>query len=197
MQANRYRKKLLLISENSWEFILLSTLSSLVFLFSVSALCNKHMDVTAQGDVSVLWFRWGALPAVRTRRNCGNQQRRSRLSRTSVSDLDPPLFLFIADFGFARYLQNNMMAATLCGSPMYMVSDCLQVFLHCFCFILPRNKCSFSISLPSSESEFLFICLKKRNNQISVRQGYFQVLAAGSVWQQVPVLSSNFQVSCS
>lgn len=27
-----------------------------------------------------------------------------------------------ADFGFARYLQSNMMAATLCGSPMYMVS---------------------------------------------------------------------------
>lgn len=26
-----------------------------------------------------------------------------------------------ADFGFARYLQSNMMAATLCGSPMYMV----------------------------------------------------------------------------
>ncbi|EHH21335.1 hypothetical protein EGK_04369 [Macaca mulatta] len=25
------------------------------------------------------------------------------------------------DFGFARYLQSNMMAATLCGSPMYMV----------------------------------------------------------------------------
>nr|XP_046172853.1 serine/threonine-protein kinase ULK1-like isoform X4 [Oncorhynchus gorbuscha] len=29
----------------------------------------------------------------------------------------------IADFGFARYLQNNMMAATLCGSPMYMASS--------------------------------------------------------------------------
>ncbi|KAL8180245.1 UNVERIFIED_CONTAM: Serine/threonine-protein kinase ulk1 [Gekko kuhli] len=28
----------------------------------------------------------------------------------------------IADFGFARYLQSNMMAATLCGSPMYMFS---------------------------------------------------------------------------
>ena len=27
-----------------------------------------------------------------------------------------------ADFGFARYLQSNTMAATLCGSPMYMVS---------------------------------------------------------------------------
>ncbi|MEQ2264849.1 Serine/threonine-protein kinase ulk2, partial [Xenotaenia resolanae] len=26
----------------------------------------------------------------------------------------------IADFGFARYLQSNMMAVTLCGSPMYM-----------------------------------------------------------------------------
>ncbi|POI35607.1 hypothetical protein CIB84_000641 [Bambusicola thoracicus] len=92
----------------------------------VSALCNKHMDVAAQGEVSVLWFRWGALPAVRTRRNCGNQQRRYRLSRTSVSDLDPPLFLFIADFGFARYLQNNMMAATLCGSPMYMAPEVIM-----------------------------------------------------------------------
>lgn len=28
----------------------------------------------------------------------------------------------LADFGFARYLQGNTMAATLCGSPMYMVS---------------------------------------------------------------------------
>lgn len=26
-----------------------------------------------------------------------------------------------ADFGFARHLQTNAMAATLCGSPMYMV----------------------------------------------------------------------------
>lgn len=33
-----------------------------------------------------------------------------------------------ADFGFARYLQSNMMAATLCGSPMYMVS----VFYYTF-----------------------------------------------------------------
>ena len=30
--------------------------------------------------------------------------------------------MFSADFGFARYLQANTMAATLCGSPMYMVS---------------------------------------------------------------------------
>lgn len=34
------------------------------------------------------------------------------------------LFCEIADFGFARYLHSNMMAATLCGSPMYMVSEC-------------------------------------------------------------------------
>jgi len=38
-------------------------------------------------------------------------------------------FAFAADFGFARYLQNNMMAATLCGSPMYMVS--LYFALRC------------------------------------------------------------------
>lgn len=36
------------------------------------------------------------------------------------------LFCEIADFGFARYLHSNMMAATLCGSPMYMVSECLH-----------------------------------------------------------------------
>lgn len=28
-----------------------------------------------------------------------------------------------ADFGFARHLQCNTMAATLCGSPMYMVRN--------------------------------------------------------------------------
>lgn len=46
------------------------------------------------------------------------------------------LFCGIADFGFARYLHSNMMAATLCGSPMYMVSEslvllCLQSLTHC------------------------------------------------------------------
>uniref|UniRef100_A0A3Q4IAA3 non-specific serine/threonine protein kinase n=1 Tax=Neolamprologus brichardi TaxID=32507 RepID=A0A3Q4IAA3_NEOBR len=30
------------------------------------------------------------------------------------------------DFGFARYLQNNMMAATLCGSPMYMAPEVIM-----------------------------------------------------------------------
>ena len=29
---------------------------------------------------------------------------------------------FSADFGFARFLQDGVMAATLCGSPMYMVT---------------------------------------------------------------------------
>ena len=35
---------------------------------------------------------------------------------------------FTADFGFARFLQDGVMAATLCGSPMYMV------LLHSFSF---------------------------------------------------------------
>lgn len=45
-------------------------------------------------------------------------------------------FSVLADFGFARYLQSNMMAATLCGSPMYMVSrihKVLKVTLMYFC----------------------------------------------------------------
>lgn len=33
------------------------------------------------------------------------------------------IVLKIADFGFARFLQDGNMAATLCGSPMYMVSS--------------------------------------------------------------------------
>ncbi|XP_066877854.1 serine/threonine-protein kinase ULK2 isoform X9 [Kogia breviceps] len=32
----------------------------------------------------------------------------------------------IADFGFARYLRSNMMAATLCGSPMYMAPEVIM-----------------------------------------------------------------------
>ncbi|XP_067910697.1 serine/threonine-protein kinase ULK1 isoform X3 [Heterodontus francisci] len=32
----------------------------------------------------------------------------------------------IADFGFARYLQTNMLAATLCGSPMYMAPEVIM-----------------------------------------------------------------------
>ncbi|XP_063051443.1 serine/threonine-protein kinase ULK1a [Engraulis encrasicolus] len=34
--------------------------------------------------------------------------------------------LKIADFGFARYLQGNTMAATLCGSPMYMAPEVIM-----------------------------------------------------------------------
>jgi serine/threonine-protein kinase ULK/ATG1 len=31
--------------------------------------------------------------------------------------------LLVADFGFARFLQDGVMAATLCGSPMYMAPE--------------------------------------------------------------------------
>lgn len=66
-----------------------------------------------------------------------------------VSDPDLPVFLFVADFGFARYLQNNMMAATLCGSPMYMVSVFgLQVFLYCSCFAPQKQGFVFPSSFP-------------------------------------------------
>jgi hypothetical protein len=36
-------------------------------------------------------------------------------------------FLISADFGFARFLQDGVMAATLCGSPMYMVNSLLFI----------------------------------------------------------------------
>lgn len=45
-----------------------------------------------------------------------------------------------ADFGFARYLQSNMMAATLCGSPMYMVSV-FYVFIEVSHFLVLSAVC--------------------------------------------------------
>ncbi|VDP55431.1 unnamed protein product [Schistosoma margrebowiei] len=37
------------------------------------------------------------------------------------------IFPFIsADFGFARFLQDGMMAVTMCGSPMYMAPEVLM-----------------------------------------------------------------------
>lgn len=36
------------------------------------------------------------------------------------------ILICLADFGFARFLQDGVMAATLCGSPMYMVSMTFQ-----------------------------------------------------------------------
>ncbi len=36
------------------------------------------------------------------------------------------IFLFAADFGFARFLQDGVMAATLCGSPMYMAPEVIM-----------------------------------------------------------------------
>ncbi len=38
--------------------------------------------------------------------------------------------LKIADFGFARFLQDGTMAATLCGSPMYMVCTILVIMCN-------------------------------------------------------------------
>ncbi|XP_032085116.1 serine/threonine-protein kinase ULK1 [Thamnophis elegans] len=49
------------------------------------------------------------------------------LSFTGSKKLNPNnIRIKIADFGFARYLQNNMMAATLCGSPMYMAPEVIM-----------------------------------------------------------------------
>ena len=46
-------------------------------------------------------------------------------------------FSLPADFGFARYLTGTDMAATLCGSPLYMVSYSHNVTTHAVeCFLL-------------------------------------------------------------
>ncbi|XP_023220462.1 serine/threonine-protein kinase ULK2-like [Centruroides sculpturatus] len=42
------------------------------------------------------------------------------------SSLPSDITLKIADFGFARFLQDGVMAATLCGSPMYMAPEVIM-----------------------------------------------------------------------
>uniref|UniRef100_A0A8C1MX26 non-specific serine/threonine protein kinase n=1 Tax=Cyprinus carpio TaxID=7962 RepID=A0A8C1MX26_CYPCA len=68
----------------------------------------------------------------------------------------------IADFGFARYLQNNMMAATLCGSPMYMASSPQDLRLF-----YEKNK-TLSPNIPretSSHLRHLLLGLLQRNHK--------------------------------
>ncbi|KAK9522437.1 hypothetical protein VZT92_018904 [Zoarces viviparus] len=48
---------------------------------------------------------------------CHPEGRRPSAGNTSIK---------IADFGFARHLQTNTMAATLCGSPMYMAPEVIM-----------------------------------------------------------------------
>ena len=43
-----------------------------------------------------------------------------------LSDHTPQAVLKIADFGFARHLQQHQLADTLCGSPLYMAPEILQ-----------------------------------------------------------------------
>lgn len=44
-----------------------------------------------------------------------------------LSEQGPNAVLKIADFGFARALQPHNLAETLCGSPLYMAPEILQV----------------------------------------------------------------------
>ncbi|XP_076801620.1 uncharacterized protein LOC143446051 [Clavelina lepadiformis] len=48
------------------------------------------------------------------------------LSHKTANPKPQEITVKIADFGFARYLQGNMMAATLCGSPMYMAPEVIM-----------------------------------------------------------------------
>jgi serine/threonine protein kinase len=43
--------------------------------------------------------------------------------------------LKIADFGFARFLEDGVMAATLCGSPMYMAPEGKTAFIIQFVYL--------------------------------------------------------------
>lgn len=52
------------------------------------------------------------------------------------------IVLKIADFGFARFLQDGNMAATLCGSPMYMVW--IWLFVSCISIDISAFICNWN-----------------------------------------------------
>ena len=56
--------------------------------------------------------------------------------------------LKIADFGFARFLQDGVMAATLCGSPMYMAPGLFTIFrINYYLIFFLREITKFKINL--------------------------------------------------
>lgn len=70
------------------------------------------------------------------------------------------LFCEIADFGFARYLHSNMMAATLCGSPMYMVSEfCLSLPAYSMVPLALELKCDAGFQLRCDFMDSLNRCI--------------------------------------
>uniref|UniRef100_A0A7N6AU36 non-specific serine/threonine protein kinase n=1 Tax=Anabas testudineus TaxID=64144 RepID=A0A7N6AU36_ANATE len=82
----------------------------------------------------------------------------------------------IADFGFARYLQNNMMAATLCGSPMYMAPEVIMSqnydakadlwSIGTIVFQCLTGKAPFQVKTPSSVVS-VFLCATNSNTYLS------------------------------
>lgn len=52
--------------------------------------------------------------------NCSSQQHHAT-----------QLIVKLADFGFARFLNDGVMAGTLCGSPMYMAPEVIMSLQYC------------------------------------------------------------------
>ncbi|XP_021031223.1 serine/threonine-protein kinase ULK2 isoform X2 [Mus caroli] len=90
----------------------------------------------------------------------------------------------IADFGFARYLHSNTMAATLCGSPMYMANSPqdLRMFYE-------KNR-SLMPSIPREASPYLanlLLGLLQRNQKDRMD---FEAFFSHPFLEQVPVKKS-------
>lgn len=54
-------------------------------------------------------------------------------SQNSIQQPTDPhqLIVKLADFGFARFLNEGVMAGTLCGSPMYMAPEVIMSLQYC------------------------------------------------------------------
>ena len=97
-------------------------LSITMFLFQL-LLFVRVMNIMSY--VSLVWRRFRIVFFVKVHRDLKPQN-----ILLSHRDKDNPrvqdITLKIADFGFARFLSDGVMAGTLCGSPMYMAPEVIR-----------------------------------------------------------------------
>lgn len=162
------------------------------------------MAVKAQGcarqQVNWLWVPCDCCPAA--------LQRDLKPQNLLLSDNTPQAVLKIADFGFARNLEPQNLAETMCGSPLYMAPEILQVSTQCGDDRTVVTEADAPLHHTDVEPAFTLVALPAMLTLICMSISWFQSSAGAimpprpacytcSLRAQVPVSSCDAAVACS